>query len=319
MAVAPDPMTRFNDAAMHAAARMYYLDNATQGTVAERLGVSRATVSRMLAEARRRGIVRIEVVAPVDPDVAELARSVESALGLARVELSGLPPGDAPGTALAPAVATLLREVDLRPGDGLLIASGRTLFEVAQGDLPPLPGVRLAPMLGGQDEPEAWYATNEIMRQFAAKLEGSPVFLYAPALPGPGLHAVLREELPIQRVLELWASARCAIVGVGAAPLTRTSIPAFVPVEAASLRDAVGDVMSRFYDADGTEVPWPGSDRLFAVELEALRAIPASIAVAAGEEKVAAIVAGARAGYFNRLATDPATAQLLVTAGRASG
>ena len=65
-------------------------------------------------------------------------------------------------------------------------------------------------------------------------------------------------------------------------------------------------------------MPWPGSDRLFAVELAALRAIPASIAVAAGAEKVAAILAGARAGYFNRLATDPATAQLLI-AGRASG
>ena len=40
---------------------MYYTDEATQAEVADHLQTSRATVSRLLEEARRQGIVRIEV------------------------------------------------------------------------------------------------------------------------------------------------------------------------------------------------------------------------------------------------------------------
>ena len=44
------------------------------------------------------------------------------------------------------------------------------------------------------------------------------------------------------------------------------------------------------------------------MELEALRHIPVTIAVAVGKDKVESIIAAARGGYFNHLVTDPATA-----------
>lgn len=314
MALASDGGPRFSDATMVAAARMYYLEHATQGAVAERLGVSRPTVSRLLTEARRRGIVRIDVLEPPGADLEALGARVAEALGLVRVALAAVATEPSSAAALAPAVGTLLRSAGLGRGDGLLISSGRTLHEVAAGPLPSLPGVRLAPTLGGQDEAEPWYATNDITRQIAAKVGGTPVFLYAPAMPAAGAHRLLREDPSIRRVLDLWRTATCALIGVGAAPLSRTSIPAFVPLDAPSLRSAVGDVTSRFYDAEGAPVPFPGDDRLFAVELETLRGLPASIAVAAGPEKVAAIIAGARGGYFDRLATDAATGAAILAA-----
>ena len=46
---------------MHRAARLYYLDELNQAAIAERLSVSRPTVSRLLSEARRIGLVRITV------------------------------------------------------------------------------------------------------------------------------------------------------------------------------------------------------------------------------------------------------------------
>ena len=52
---------------------------------------------------------------------------------------------------------------------------------------------------------------------------------------------------------------------------------------------------------------------MIAVELEVLRHIPATIAVAIGKEKVDSIIAGARGGYFNRLVTDPGTANDILT------
>lgn len=307
--------SRFPKALMHSAARLYYLEDATQAEVAARLGTSRATVSRLLSEARRAGIARIEVVAPVDEDLEELARGVEAAVGLQRVHLATLPMRGPVGEALAPALSVALQEVGLAAGDVLLVSSGRTVYEAAQASLPALPGVVLAPTIGGQDEPEVWYATNEITRQVAERVGGTPTFLYAPALPAPRLHEGLVEDPGFRRVLELWETARCAIMGVGAPPLTRTSLPRFVPQEAGSLRRSVGDVCSRFYDAEGEPVPFPGSERLVATGLDVLRRIPSVIGVAAGAVKVPAIRAAARAGYVNQLVTDTETAAALIAAG----
>lgn len=299
---------------MYAAATLYYLEDATQAEIADKLGTSRATVSRLLSEARRQGIVRIEVVAPTVPDDDGLAERAAAALGLETVYLSMAPPTRPVGAALAPVLSAALTDVGLRAGDVLLVSSGRTVYEAAQAQLPQLPGVLLAPTVGGQDEPEPWYQTNEITRELAARVGGRPSFLYAPALPGPDLYDLLLREPSIRRVIELWQEARCAILGVGAPPLTRQSLPGFVPKDSLSLRDAVGDVCSRFYDDEGRPVEFPGSERLMATGLEMLQRVPVGIAVAAGQDKVLPIVAGARAGYFNRLVTDAATAVALIDA-----
>ncbi|WP_338073687.1 sugar-binding transcriptional regulator [Kineococcus siccus] len=313
MALSPSG-ARFPASLLHTAATLYYLQDATQAEVAERLGTSRATVSRLLREARARGIVRIEVVAPTEQDSTDLAERLREQLGLQRVHLSAAgAPGHVPD-AVSPVLAEALAGVGLVRDDVLLVSSGRTVYEVAQRALPSLPGVLVAPMVGGQDEPEAWYQTNEITRQVAVGIGGVPRFLFAPAMPGADLRASLVQDPSIQRVFDLWRRARCAVMGVGAPPLLRESIPGFVPTGEEPLRRAVGDVVSRFYDADGAELPYDGARRLIATPLETIRTIPTTIAVAYGAQKVPSIVAGARGGYFNQLVTDPPTAALLVAA-----
>jgi DNA-binding transcriptional regulator LsrR (DeoR family) len=310
----------FSASLLYAAAKLYYTEDATQADVAAQLGTSRATVSRLLAEAKRRGIVRIEVVPPAEVASGDLADRLTRALSLTTVFLSHPLPNPGPGrttvdvmgATLAPAVGRALSAAGLLPGDVLLVSSGRTVYEVAQYDLAPLPGVLVAPTVGGNDQPEEWYQTNEITRLVANRVGGRPNYLFAPALPGPDLYPSLLNDPSIQRVLHLWPRARCALVGVGAPPLMRSDIPQFVPTGSSSLRAAVGDVCSRFYDRAGDEIDFEGSDRLIAVELDALRHVPVTIAVAVGKDKIDSIVAGARGGYFNQLVTDPATAAAIL-------
>ena len=84
-------------------------------------------------------------------------------------------------------------------------------------------------------------------------------------------------------------------MGVGAPPLMRSDIPQIRPDRArTSLRAAVGDVCSRFFDRDGEPVDFEGRDRLIALELEALRHIPVTIAVAVGKDKIDVHHRGAR-------------------------
>lgn len=306
----------FSASLLYAAAKIYYEDDATQAEVASRLGVSRPTVSRILAEARRRGIVRITVIPPSPPDEDDLSDRLARGLRLQEVYLtsslptaaSGRATEDVLGSLLAPTVGRALLAAGLVPGDVLLVSSGRTMYEVTGFDLPKLPGVVVAPTVGGTEQPEAWFQTNEIVRRIAVRIGGHPSYLFAPALPGPELFETLKADPTIQRVLNLWSQARVVLAGVGAPPSLRSQFPYFGPIDTTSLREAVGDICSRFYNEAGHPVPFPGSDRLIALQLEDLQQLPVVIAVASGAVKVASIIAGARAGYFNRLVTDPLTA-----------
>jgi DNA-binding transcriptional regulator LsrR (DeoR family) len=309
---------RFSPSLLYAAAKMYYTDEATQAEVAEHLQTSRATISRLLYEARRQGIVRIEVVPADDEATRDLAARVAAVLGLTAVYISEpLPvPGrgetieDLMGSVLGGAVGRALLAVGLDVGDVMLVSSGRTIYEVARFELPRLPGVIVAPTVGGTDQPEAWYQTNEITRLVAERIGGRPAFLYAPALPGAELFETLQTDPAIQRVLNLWPHARCVLTGVGAPPLLRSDAPQFVNLTTSpDLIEAVGDVCSRFYNRAGQPVAFAGSERLIAVEMETLRSIPTVIAVAAGPDKAAPIIAAARAKLFSQLVTDPRTAE----------
>ncbi|TDD44771.1 MarR family transcriptional regulator [Nonomuraea terrae] len=312
--VAPETQARFPHELMYAAAQQYYLEDATQGDIAKRLGVSRATVSRLLTEARKQGIVEIKVHKPASLEDGPLAADVAQALNLRRVYIVPKVSGPALGPWLAPALARALATTGLRSGDVVLVSSGTTVYECAREGLGQYPGVTIAPAVGGQEEPQPWFQTNETTRILAERVGGVPAYLYAPALPGPELFASLQHEPSVRRVMDLWAQAKAAIVGVGSAPLMRQMTPSLMPRDAESLRRAVGDVCMRVYDRDGAPVTYPGSERLVATQLEELRRIPHTIAVAVGAEKVLSIVAGARGGYFNQLVTDTPTAEGLLAA-----
>nr|OTP19099.1 hypothetical protein A5888_000913 [Enterococcus sp. 9E7_DIV0242] len=43
-------------------AYLYYVDNKTQAEISKMLGIYRTTISRMLAQAKREGIVKIDIL-----------------------------------------------------------------------------------------------------------------------------------------------------------------------------------------------------------------------------------------------------------------
>jgi DNA-binding transcriptional regulator LsrR (DeoR family) len=163
-------------------------------------------------------------------------------------------------------------------------------------------------------EPEPWHQTNEITRIVAEQMRGRPHFLFAQAMPSEVVHRSLLCDPDYREVLEMWDSAKVALVAVGAPPVSRSSISRSVPLTDRGLRGAVGDICLHFYDPAGHEVVFPGSDRMVRIGLAQLRRIPCTIAVAVGEDKVNSIIAGARAGLFNRLVTDTPTADLILSA-----
>lgn len=300
-------------ALLHTAATMYYLEDENQAAIAAKLGVSRPAVSRLLTEARRLGIVQFVVPPLTQVADQQLESSLQIALGLDRVYITNPVPAGAIGRGLAPALGTALRGAGLRPGSIMVVATGRAIYETTQYDLPTFPGVIVTPAVGGQDEPEAWYQANELTRVMAERIGGHPAFLYAPALPGEKLHKTLMDDESTAHVVDLWARARCAVLGIGAPPSKRESISAAIPANDTDLTDrAVGDVCLRFFDIDGAAVSFPGSDRLFGIDTDLLQRVPIRIALAVGREKAPSIVGATRAGLINQLVTDATTAQAVI-------
>ena len=96
---------------------MYYLDGLTQAEIASGSGVSRPTAGRLVARAKSKGLVRIEVVVPPDlrDDLhAEEERALEQRFGLTEAVVAGhgidvgVPEGPAAFASVGRAAAALL-------------------------------------------------------------------------------------------------------------------------------------------------------------------------------------------------------------------
>lgn len=305
---------------LHRAASAYYVDGARQAEVAARLGVSRPTVSKLLAEARRIGMVRFEVLEPPTADLPDLGARLQDVLGVRSVRIAAGNQVQRDYRGIGDLLGEELRSLDLQRGEVLLISSGKTTYAVSgMPGLPELPGVVIAPTVGGQQETDPSFQTNEIVRRFADRTRAEPRFMFAPASPSEQLWESLQADPSFREITDLWARARAVVVGIGEPYQGRAALTSVVPRDETALLPAVGDINLHFYDIDGHPVSYPGSERLVRPPRALLTALPTSIAMAAGERKAPSILAGARAGLYTTLLTDEPTAQAVLALAASMG
>lgn len=294
--------------AAYTAARLYYLQELSQAEVAERLGVSRSTVSRLLAKARDLNIVRIEVRPPAPAD--GLADALAGLLGLRRAVVIPARPGVALA-ALADPVTQVLAHLDLAPGSVVALGWGRTMAQVVAA-LPPLPEVVIVPTIGGLAEQDAAFQLNELVRQAAVASGGHARFLHAPAMPSPALRRSLEGDPAIREVLACWDRIGVALLGIGAPPASVQGAAAHLPGGRGVLADAVGDLSWRYFDLAGEPVHYPEERQLLGVSRAQLARAGTLVAVAAGVDKAPSILGACRARLVDVLVTDSTTAEAVL-------
>jgi DNA-binding transcriptional regulator LsrR (DeoR family) len=289
-----------------AAAELYYRDQLSQQEVAERMGVSRSTVSRMLQQARDEGIVHIEIRRPSPPEDA--AEALRTALDLRRVVVVPSSARTGPHALVAPALAEIA-SLELGRGDALAVSWGSTIEEIARSPhFPRLHGVRLIPAIAAFDEMDGRFQTNEIARRIAATSGAEVSFLHSPAMPSPRLRRTLLADEELSRRLGLWDHLAAALVGIGPPPADVETAPAHVLAAQGELAHAAGDVVSRYFDIHGRPVPFENEKLLIGMSRDQLRNTGTVVGVAAGPGKGPSIVGAARAGLIDVLVTDAATA-----------
>lgn len=291
-------------------AKLHYESGMPQVEIASKIGVSTASVSRMLQRARDTGIVRIEVLDLARTD--ELGGELAELLGLKRVVVIDMNSDMALG-ALAEPLGLLMKEQGLKPGSVVGLGWGRAVREVISVGLPSLPGMRVVALNGAMQQAAPHFQINEFVRRAAEQTGGTPHFIHAPYLSSAVLREAFMNDPSAQETTSLWDRLDCVIVGVGLPPHSASSTGLGLATEnEQAIHGAAGDVIRHYFDKSGAALPWDGEERMIAASSSQLRKAGLSIALAASAEKASAIVGAARSGMINALVTDTATAHAML-------
>ena len=308
---------------MVSVARMYYQEGLKQEDIAKRVKISRASISLILTEARRNGIVEITIRNPLE-DNAELSRALCALFGLARCVV--VPTSIRETEILIDLTASRAAEVfddEVKSGDTVGVAWGRTChaFMSRYAGRSFLHGMQVIPLIGGSNRNLERYQLNEMVRLFAEKLQATPSFIHAPAL------AASREDFELymgsssmKAVMQMWRKIDIAVVSVGAPPVSRefdgSRVLAHRKASAAPEALPVGDICARYFDVKGRFVEDELSSRIIGIPAESLRRIRKTICVAGGLEKAYSLLGALKTGLVTILVTDEGTASAVLEASR---
>ncbi len=296
----------------------YYIGSLTQQEIADRLGLTRLRVNRIIGQARADGSVRIDVRHPLVECVA---------LGVALSERYGLA-----GASVVPAlddVADQRRVIGeevgqmidshLRDGGALGIGWGRTL----RASLSRLPrrtvgASDVVSLMGGLTRGSG-INTFEVSTQFADALGAECWYLAAPLYcPSEESRQMMLAHAELADVMRRARAVSVALLTCG--DMTSKSLIASMPMVMAHEAElqamgAVGDLLGSFLDAGGALVPHPLNRQVMALTPPELKLVPVSILASGGMNKVPIIRSALLAGYVNHLVTDDACARALLDQG----
>jgi len=300
------------------AAWLYYNQGLTQKDVAERLGLSRSTVIRLLDEAMKRSEVQIWISEGIDTCV-ELAIRLEKAYGLDEA-LVVPAPRDGSATSLASSVGLALGQFlsevvqdDMTIGVGW----GRTMTASLGSFRPPRrENCKVVSLLGGI---VAVHQTNPIdyTWRFAGQLGAECYMFLAPLLvDSVKTKRALIEQCGLNTIYDLAENLDLAVVSCGDIGPHSTSLSeGFISKAELDRLIAAGcvcDTMFNFLDEQGRSVDHKLNERVMSVDLDTLRKAKHIVLSSGGAHRAVAIRATIRRVGCNTLITDETAAKELL-------
>lgn len=316
--MAKDPATRNAERSLAIrAAWLHYVGGLTQSKVAQRLGVSSVKAHRLIGRAVADGAVKVSIEGDIVECVAlENLLSVRYGLDTCEVspdlEENGLP---LRGLGLAGA-AQLQRWLEAGEQMTIGIGHGRTLAEAVR-TMSPFESreLRFVSLMGALTRN---YSANphDVMHLLADKTGAQAYVLPVPFFANSTEdREVLLSQRGVAEVFRMAEEAPLKIVGIGTVEMDTQLVASGMieesEIEEISRAGGVGEMLGHFFDSDGTDIETPLSARRLAVSLDHERD-ERTIALAGGEDKVAAIRAVLKSGRLSGLITDERTAKALL-------
>jgi DNA-binding transcriptional regulator LsrR (DeoR family) len=310
---------RYDD--MYEACIRYYIQDETMESIARHLKLSRSSVSRLLAEARGSGMVRISVEAPQGSS-SPVARSVAAIFGV-RVHLVTV--GDSASIAtrferVSKLAAALLRD-SVRDGQYIGVAWGVTLSNIVPFlEKRSLHDATIVQMNGGTNvhDTSARHVAA-ILQSLSANFDARIVQFPVPAFfDYADTKRAMWRERSVQLVLNLQARLDIAIFGVGS---VYGRVPSHVyaagfldeaDLAQAKAQGVVGDVCTVLIRENGSYEDITLNQRASGLTPAELQRIPRRIGVVADPSRAAALLGALRARTMTDLVCDDSTARALL-------
>lgn len=307
-----------DDSTLYRAAELYYVHDMTMGAMAERFDVSRSTVSRMLAEAKRRGIVTVSLRIPDSP-ADRLSREFHDVFGVT-AHITGTARSASPSQRLetvSRSAASLLTSW-VTDGTTLGVAWGTTTSSVA-AHVNPTPARNVSVVqLNGAAGPHSTGAgasapvLDTLAMAFNAELYPFPTPAF---FDHEETRALLWRESSVRRILDVRATADLALFSVGAfhGPVL-SQVYSERHLTRETLRDlqahrVVGDLCTVFIREDGSYADIDLNRRASGPTPSDLARIDRRICVVSGVHKVRGVLGALRSGAVTDLVIDDVTAQ----------
>lgn len=292
----------------------YYVGGMTQQEIADRLGLTRLRVNRIVGQARSEGYVRIEVRLPLASCVA-LEERLKARYGLDDVTVVPSVPDPAVQQQMIGEAAGAMLDPLLRPDIGLGVGWGRTLHAAVRSLTPRrLAGSWVTALMGGLTRGSG-ANTFEVATEFARTLGADCYYVPAPIyVPSAESRSTLLTHYGLADVMRRAREGDVALVAAG--DLSQRSLLAATSLVVENLgalraAGAIGDLLGTFLDEYGRIIDHPLNERVMALPLDGLKAYPTSVLASGGEHKLPVIRAVLNARYVRRLVTDETVAEIL--------
>lgn len=299
------------------AARLYYENEYSQNQIAEKLGISRPYVSKLLSQAKADGIVSITINDPNNFESAK-SRALREKYGLKRVII--IPEGGekAKTTAFGAAISRYLNSV-LKSGDIISTSWGNSMYRctknlVKKTDLTDITVVQLC---GGISNIGRNIYANEVLQNVSQAYDATPYSLPLPAVVDDArVKKVVCNDKSIKNVLDMAEKSRVALITMGRFghdnALESAGYITYDQVEDLKVHGAVGDIWSHIITSDG-EICDPDLDsRTVGIPLKKMLEKPHRVGVAMDRGRAQCTLGAIRGGYINVLIADEAVADFLL-------
>ena len=316
--------TKYDDEIMVKTAQMYYIDGITQSEIAKKLELSRSSVCMILAEARESGIVEINIKNPKKYN-DELSKKIMSKYS--NLKKCFIIPTSISSintlTQIITSKGAAIIENELSSNSTVGVAWGTTIYEFMRSfnNSQNLNNIQVVPLIGGTNRVSSAFQLNEMVRKLAEKLQGTPLFIHAPAhTESIKDRDLYMKSKSMQDIAEKWTNLDVAVVSVGSMPEYYDDNLLFdnnvlfnqfiikTMFEQDSER-AVGDICGRRFNFKGQFLNNDYNNRLIAINEKDLANVEKVICIAAGNHKVLSIIGGLKTNTINILITDENTAK----------
>lgn len=301
-------------------AQMYYDEELNQADIAEKLQISKSSVSRILSAAKEEGVVKVVVNNPFKDENIKLEKQLEERFDLKEAIIvdSMLNDCEEIKKELAKAAADYLGRI-VKDGQIIGVTMGTTLHKIpmyVKNDKKH--DVTFIPLLGGVGETNVEIHPNSIALNLAKKFRADCKLLHAPSIvDDPDRKEMFIKDKSIQSFFDLMKKVDIAVAGIGF-PLENTSTLVesgyFTMQDIKELEEqgAVADISMLFMDKYGDGSSFESNKRVIGINLEDLKKVPLTIGVAGHEYKSKAILATLVGKYIDVLITDENTAEMVL-------